>query len=120
MKIENVTLGQIALGLAFIVGIITSTGFLIKHIKDWINQAMSDQLEAIKSEFKAVSAKVDNVDMESCKNYLVVFLSGVDKGNTVDEIEKERFYEQFQHYSSIGGNSYIKRKVEQLEAEGKL
>lgn len=117
---EGITLGQIALGLAFIVGICTSTGYLIKHLQKWINDAMADQLKAIKSEIKTVSDKVDNVDMESCKNYLVVFLSGVEKGNTVDEIERERFYEQFQHYVGIGGNSYIRRKVEQLEAAGKL
>lgn len=117
---DKLTLGQIAVALAFIVGIGTSIGWLAKHLKAGFAKVLNEQLSTVKQEIKDVSKKVDNVDMESCKNYLVTFLSGVERGNNVDEIERERFYEQYQHYTNIGGNSYIKRKIEQLKTAGKL
>lgn len=58
--------------------------------------------------------------MQACKNYLVSFLSDVEKNHPIDETERERFWEQYQHYTEHGGNSYIKRKVEHLQSEGKL
>jgi hypothetical protein len=51
---------------------------------------------------------------------LVRSLGDIDKGNPMDEIEKERLWEQYEHYQKIGGNSYIKRKIEQLQNDGKL
>ena len=114
---ENITIGQIAVALAFLAGLITSVSVVSKHIKTFLTKALQEQLSAFKSEIEQVSKKVDNVDLESCKNYLVTFLSDVEKGNAIDEIEKERFFEQYQHYQKIGGNSYIRRKVEKLEAE---
>ena len=114
---EQLTLGQIAIGLAFLAGILTSIGVLTKRLKEWVGSALKDQLDAIKKEIDGVSKKVDTVDIESSKNYLVTFLAKVESGAQIDEIERERFYEQFEHYKEIGGNSYIKRKVEQLEAQ---
>lgn len=120
LKMENITIGQIAVALAFLAGLITSVSVVSKHIKTFLTNALQEQLSAFKSEIEQVSKKVDNVDLESCKNYLVTFLSDVEKGNAIDEIEKERFFEQYQHYQELGGNSYIRRKIEQLEAEKRL
>ena len=39
---------------------------------------------------------------------------------TVTEIETERFYDSYQKYTELGGNSYIKGKVDRLKNEGKL
>ena len=58
--------------------------------------------------------------MATSKNFLVAKIAEVDKGNKLDEIEKERFWEQYEHYSKIGGNSYIQRKVDELKESGKL
>ena len=38
----------------------------------------------------------------------------------VTEIETERFYDSYQKYTELGGNSYIKGKVDRLKNEGKL
>ena len=117
---EGLTLQQIGIAMAFLVGLITSISYLISKLKTWITSTLKTEFDGIKRELKSVNDKVDSVDAESCKNYLVTFLSGVEKGNSVDEIERERFYEEYQHYIKVGGNSYIKRKVEQLETAGKL
>ena len=117
---ESITLGQVALGIAFFVGIITGIGVISNQMKKWIQQSMQEPLDTIKADIKSINKRIDDVEMNACKNFLVARISEVDKGNKMDDIEAERFWEQYQHYSDIGGNSYIKRKVEQLKAEGKL
>lgn len=117
---EQITIGQIGLAVTFIVGLITGITALVKNIKKWLSSAFKADFEKINSKIDKVQKRVDDVDLAHCKNYLVRFLSDVDQGKEIDDIELERFWEQFQHYESIGGNSYIHRKVEQLKTEGKL
>lgn len=38
----------------------------------------------------------------------------------MSETEAERFWEQYEHYKASGGNTYIKNRIERLQAEGKL
>lgn len=117
---ENITLEQIALAVAFIVGLATGLAYMHKIIKTWISNSLKDQFSELNAKMDEMTKRIDKVDMDSCKNYLVNFLLDVDQAQEVDEIEKERFWEQYQHYEKIGGNSYIHRKVEQLKADGKL
>ena len=117
---EGLTLGQIAVGLALVAGLITSVSLIVKHLKTWLKKTLQSEFDGLKGDIQKVSKSVENVDKESCKNYLVTVLSGVEKGNKLDEIERERLYEEFEHYKTIGGNSYIRRKFEQLQTEGKL
>lgn len=118
---ENLTLGQIGSAIAFVVALISGVGYISSRTKKFISMAMSDQMHGIDKRFDDIDSKMDNlsatlsvVDMESCKNYLVSFLSEVERGQTIDEIEKERFWEQYEHYKKIGGNSYLQRRVEEL------
>lgn len=106
--------------MTFLVGLFTGIGYLHKHLKDWITKSLKDQLDSIDKKIEGLHARIDDVDMDSCKTFLVRYLSDIEKGNPLDEIEKERFWEQYQHYSKMGGNSYIRRKVDQLTDEGKL
>lgn len=117
---ENITLGEIGIAITFLVGIISGISYLHKHLKEWIAQSLKEQLDSIKDEVKGLHERIDNVDMQACKNYLVSFLSDAEKNELTEEIERERFWEQYQHYTEQGGNSYIKRKVEHFKSEGKL
>lgn len=117
---EQITLGDIAVAVTFIVGLLTSAGYLRKHFKDWLGQTFTPQFDELKTQINGLSDRIDEVDMEACKNYLVRFLSDIEHGDRVDEIEKERFWEQYERYIRAGGNSYIKRKVENLVKEGRL
>lgn len=110
---ENLTLGQIAIGISFLVGLISGVGYLSSISRKWLKDAMKEQLDVI-------AHRLDQVDMESTKNYLVTYLSDIERGKALDEIEKERFYEQYQHYCNLGGNSYIKNKVDQMRGKGWL
>lgn len=80
--------------------------------------SLNEKLDEIKDDLKNDIKKVD----EACsKNFLVQFLQRVEDNETIDEVEYERFYEAYDHYTKeLHLNSYIHRKVEKLQKEGKL
>ena len=110
---EQITLGQISAGVLFLTALVGGIIVLVKWIRAVIVKVMQEELEPLKKQVQAV-------DLENCKNYLVTFLADAEKGVYKDAIEQERFWEEYEHYQKIGGNSYIKTKVEQLRATNKL
>lgn len=116
-------MGQIALGITFIVSLISGTAILLKHIRKYITNTLKPQLGEINVSIRRLEDRLDNVDLESCKNYLVQVIAEIDgpcKNGHVDATQKQRFYEQYEHYVKGGGNSYIRHRVEQLQAEKKI
>lgn len=115
MYMEEITLGQIGIAVAFLAALIAGVNTLKKSIKDWLNAALKEQFDAMNKRFDTIEKRLDNVDIENCKNYLVTFLAEVQRGEMKDETEMQRFWEEFEHYKNLGGNSYIKNKVEELK-----
>lgn len=110
---ENITLGQVGAAVAFVTALVGGVILLVKWIRSVIVKVMQTELAPLKTQLATV-------DLENCKNYLVTYLADAERGSAKDEIERERFYEEYEHYKKIGGNSYIKTKVEKLQAAGKL
>lgn len=106
---ESVTFGQVATALAFLIGFLGS----IEAVSFKLNKKIEKILEP-------VNKKIDNLELTTDKNFLVRFLSDVEQEQIIDEIEWERFYETYQRYHELGGNSYIDHKVEKLKKEGKI
>ena len=117
---ESITLGQISLAVALIVGLVTGIAYLNKHINEWIVNSLKPEFEEIKDEIKEIREQLKDTDIESTKNFLVSFLSDVEKGDKINDVVLQRFWEEYQHYQNRGGNSYIKEKVEKLKAKGYL
>lgn len=117
---ESITLGDIGVMVAFLVALISGISFLIGNFKKWIVKTMSEEFAPVKSELADIKKNLEEVDMEHCKNFLVGFLSDVKLGKEIGEIEKERFWEQYAHYTKSGHNGYIKNEVESLRAKGLL
>ena len=117
---ENITIGQIAVGVAFVVALIGGLTSLKKSIKGWVEEALKDKFAAIEKSQKEILKRLDMVDIENCKNYLITFLSEMNWGEVKDEIEIKRFWEEYEHYSACGGNSYVKHRVEELQKKGYL
>lgn len=117
---ESITLGQVAETLAWIVGIGGSVYAIykaFKSTKDSLSKLIVKELEPIKESLVKMDEKIDKVDMESCKNFLVRYLADIEQGKLPDEIERQRFWEQYDHYEKAGGNSYIHQKVEKLKGK---
>lgn len=124
---ENLTLGQLSAGVIFIVALIAGVQNLKKNIKTWIEESLKTRFDAIDKQNEKILAKIDDVDtrldkvdMENCKNYLVTFLAEVRRGEVKDPTEVQRFWEEYDHYISKGGNSYVREGVEELKAKGYL
>lgn len=106
---ENITIGQISTFLGLIAGIITSTGVIIATLQKFLKKTIKNELEPINNNVKSL-------DVSQCKNFLVRFLADVEQGNKLDEVEKERAYEVYDHYTNdLKQNSYIHKRWEDLE-----
>lgn len=124
---QDITLGQLSAGLLFIVALIAGIQNLKSNIKKWIEESLKSRFDAIDKQNEKILEKIydvdrriDKVDMENCKNYLVTFLSDERRGEVKDPTEYQRFWEEYDHYILKGGNSYIKEGVEELKARGLL
>ena len=117
---EQVTIGQVGLALTFIVGLLTSIKYLKGNLKEWVAGAVKEQMDDLGGKVERMEARIAEVDIEGCKNFLVSRIAEVERGTPLSEFEKQRFMEQYDHYQKAGGNSYIKDKVERLKADGKI
>lgn len=99
---ETISLGDLARWAAFVVALGGSIAAIIRGVK------------------KAVEAIILPLSLDNAKNYLVPFLSKVERGEPIDEIELERFHEEYAFYIEHGGNSYVKSRVDKLKQAGKL
>lgn len=109
----NLTLNNIAADIGLLTVIIVGFSTVYIKLKDVLIQTIKEQL-------KPVTDAIDKVDKETTKNFLVRCIADLERGDVISETEKERFYEQYEHYLSQGGNTYIKSKVDKLIAEGRI
>lgn len=123
----DLTFGQLAAGLAILVTFIASIQNLKTNIKRWAEALLKPRFDSIDDQNKKILDRIDDVekkiskvDMENCKNYLVTFLSEIRRGETKDQIEYQRFWEEYDHYIANGGNSYVKEDVADLKSKGLL
>ena len=110
---ENITIGQV---VTFIIGLSTFIGALTA-ISAFVGKIYEKQVKKI---VEPINNSLIEIDLSQCKNFLVRFLSDVEQGNKIDEVEKERAYEVYEHYTKIGGNSYIHSKWVKLMEERKV
>lgn len=112
---EQITLGQIGIAVGFLVALIAGVNALKKSIKEWLNSILKEQFDGINKRFDGLEKRIDTVAIENCKNYLVTFLAEAERGEVKDKTESQRFWEEYEYYQKLGGNSYIKNKVEELK-----
>ena len=117
---EQITLGDIEHFLAYLVAVGGSVAVIIKALKKAFGVLFDKQMKDIDERLKKHESTINKIDMEDCKNFLVSFLVKVEHEGITDEIETQRFWEEYEHYTQIGGNSYIRNKVDKLVKEGKL
>lgn len=116
----NWTVEQIATGLAILVGVVSGVTYLTKQLKDWIEKLLDSKFKDLNARIDSIEDKIDKVDTETCKNFLVRFLADVENGTVIFDAEKQRFWEEYEHYISTGGNSYVKEWVDKLKKKGLL
>ena len=95
--------------VAIITGIVTITIGVLNFITNKKNVKKDDLIKVIQ-----------NVEKENCKNYLVQSIAKLESGQQLTPVEKERYWENYDRYTELGGNSYVHTATERLKEEGKL
>lgn len=110
----NLTLNNLAADIGLLTVIVVGFSTVYVKLKDVLVKTIVDQLDP-------VTKAINKVDKETTKNFLVRCIADIERNDVMSETERERFYEQYGHYTKdLKGNTYIKAKIEKLEAEGKI
>ena len=116
---EKITIGQIAVALAFIVALWGSIETISKKISKAFDASLDKKLKPLEDKIDKIEKKVNDVDMNATKNFLLARIEETKHGG-IDDITRMRVLEQWEHYKSLGGNSFITGELDKLKKEGKL
>lgn len=117
---ETITLGQIAGGVALVSGLITGITLLIRNLKKWIGETLTEKFNGIDARLDDLNDRLNDLSMDNAKNFLVTTIGNIESGRNIDNTELQRFWETFDFYTMHGGNSYIREKVNKLKERGLL
>ena len=117
---SNITLGDIATALAFIVALGGSIGAVVKAIKKALQGMFDEQTKSINERLDKSDKAIAKLDMDNCKNFIVQTLSSAERGTVLTKEELIRLSEEYDHYTGEGNNSYIVEWHDKLKREGKL
>lgn len=117
---EQITLGDIGSWLGFLAALIGSCTAIFLGIRKVIQRLFKAQTADIKTDLDEQRGTLNRIDIEGTKNFLVNVLSAAERGEQMTEIQRIRVREQYDHYTSAGGNSYIKDWYTRLKTDGKI
>lgn len=111
----DITLGQISTFLGLIAGLIASVSAIMLFLQKSLKKVIKNEIEPMSIQINKINDNIKGLDVSQCKNFLVRFLADVEQGNVLDEVEKERAYEIYDHYTNdLKQNSYIHKRWSQL------
>ena len=90
---------------------------LLKTVDDKIDKLKTQSTE----EDKRLNKKLDTIDMDNCKRFLIVEMTKIkDGGYKRNEEQKRMLYETKERYNNDGGDSYVDSMFDGLQAKGLL
>lgn len=90
---------------------------LLKTVDDKMDKLKTQSIE----EDKRLNKKLDIMDMNNCKRFLIVEMTKIQDGMyTPNEEQKRMLYETKKTYNDRGGDSYVDSMFEGLQAKGLL
>lgn len=115
-----ITIAAISAGLGLLIGFITNLKKLADMIADAIGNVTKKQIAPLEAKIDALGHKIDEVDLNSVKDFLVARFADIDRGGELDGVTRQRIYEEMEHYLDKGGNSYIQARFDELKKQGSL
>lgn len=110
---DTITLTQIVSAITILAGVVSALTLLHKSLKKLLTIAFQAQTAELASH-------VDRLEMTSAKNFIITCFSTIDRGHTLTDMARQRFWEAVEEYHRQGGNGYIDYKIEELKMAGKL
>ena len=115
-----------------IVAIIGLIGIIIQKRSDNKLKSQEDLLKTVdekmdkfkkqsEDEDRKIHAKLDQMEMDNCKRFLIVEMTKVQDGTYIpNEEQKRMLHETKKTYNDKGGDSYVDSMFERLQAKGLL
>nr|DAX33176.1 MAG TPA: hypothetical protein [Caudoviricetes sp.] len=126
IAVEDIT-AFISVVAGAITGVLIISKFFNGLMTKWANtliepidQKIDQSNREIKGLIEQNSEDVKQMKLDLCKNLLTRYLSDIERGTKLTEIELERFNDINSNYIKLGGNSYIHSKIDKYKAQGKL
>lgn len=116
---SNITIGQIAATVACVVSFLGGVKYLLDNMKKIIEKALQPTNTKIDKVERKLTEEMEKIDLNATKNFLISRLIDI-QNQELDDVTRMRFFEQYEHYQKLGGNSYISSEIERLRKEGKL
>lgn len=114
---ENITIGQIALALTFILSIISNIKGLIKEFKNPLDKKLVKALKPLKDEISSLKKDFNDNKIDSIKRDLINLMCLAEQ-KVITEEQKKLAHELYDIYTDAGRNSYVHDKWEHLRKEG--
>lgn len=117
--------------ISVVAGVITGGLVIFKFassvVQKWVEALLKPVNDKIDESNKAIMTRLDvnaeeikQMQLEQYKNFLTRYLADIERGTELTEIELERFSDIKTRYYNLGGNSYVHRKIDKLEEQGKI
>ena len=104
-----------------IIALVLSSEALFKFIEWFFDRKDRKEENPILKELAEIRNDIRLLDKATCKNFLARCLADFEKGNKMSDVEIERFWEQYHHYTQeLKENTYIKEWTERLKKESKI
>ena len=120
MKIETITLGEIATALTFIVAFIGTIIAILKYAKSINNKLLEPINQKLDKMDQEHTKKIERLELSYIKTDLVDFMNDIENDVPKNEIQKKNAYELYDRYKELRGNSYVESSWEKLKKEGKI
>lgn len=85
-----------------------------------VNDKIDESNKAIMTRLDVNTEEIKQMQLEQYKNFLTRYLADIERDVPLTEIELERFNDIKTKYYNLGGNSYVHRKIDKLEEQGKI
>lgn len=120
MDFNVITIAGISAGLGLLVGFIVNLKKLADMIAEAIGNVTRRQITPLEAKLDDLGRKIDEVDLNSVKDFLVSRFADIERGGELDGVTRQRIYEEMEHYHEKGGNSYIQARFDELKKQGSL
>lgn len=123
--LQKLTLEQLSIAIIFIGSLIAGIKYLKKELedclKDFLEKLLDKQFKDVNDKLDTMQSSLRTLDVQATKNFLVRYLADIERGEHIYDSEKQRFWEEYDHYiKDLGENSFIKEWVARLKEDGKL
>ena len=125
MKLES-AIATIIVAVIGLIGIIIQTKSHNKlKSQDDLLKIVDKKIDTLQKESKEddkrLNEKLDNIDMDNCKRFLIVEMTKIKDGMYIpNEEQKRMLHETKKTYNDKGGDSYVDSMFERLQAKGLL